>query len=229
MALPIGDAPNPRGVPVVTYFLIAANVAVYLFLTLPLSGERPAPGDPQLAEYLQVVSRSLGGRVPIGALAEHVSAYELFVYAHGFRPAMPGLPALFMSMFLHAGLLHLAGNMLFLWIYGDNVEHRLGAPAYLVTYLATGIAATLAHWAGAPTSLLPVIGASGAISGILGCYFVWFPRNVVRILWLLPPFIGQVIEVPARLVLGFYLVADNLVPYLLAQGEGGVADRKSVV
>jgi hypothetical protein len=68
-----------------------------------------------------------------------------------------------------------------------------------------------------------VVGASGAISGVLGCYFVWFPRNVVRLLWLIPPFIGQVFEVPARVVLGVYLIADNLLPYLLTSVEGGVA------
>jgi hypothetical protein len=71
--------------------------------------------------------------------------------------------------------------------------------------------------------VLPVVGASGAISGVLGCYFVWFPRNVVRLLWLFPPFIGRVFEVPARLVLGLYLIADNLLPYFLTSGEGGVA------
>ena len=224
MVLPIGDAPNPRGVPVATYLLIAANVAVYLLVTVPLGATRPSPGDPLLAEYLQMVARSVGTRVPLEVLRQQVSAYDLFVYAHGFRPDAPSAVALVVSMFLHAGLLHLAGNMLFLWIYGDNVEQRLGAPAYLATYLVSGIAATLAHWAGALGSSMPVVGASGAISGVLGCYFVWFPRNVVRLLWFFPPFIGQVMEVPARLVLGLYVVADNVVPYLLShRGDGGVA------
>jgi membrane associated rhomboid family serine protease len=223
VVLPIGDAPNPRGVPFVTYALIAANVAVYVLVTLPLAGLRPAADDPVLVEYLRVVSQALHGRVPLAVLAREVSAYDLFVFTHGFRPAAPALPDLFVSMFLHAGLLHLAGNMLFLWIYGDNVERRLGGVWYLATYLATGVAATVVHWAGAPASLLPVVGASGAISGVLGCYFLWFPRNVVRLLWLFPPFIGQVFEVPARIVLGVYLVADNLLPYLLSSGESGVA------
>jgi membrane associated rhomboid family serine protease len=223
VVLPVGDAPNPRGVPVVTYLLIAANVAVYLLVALPLGAQRPAPDDPLLREYLQTVSVALDGRVPLAVLAQQVTDYDLFVYTHGFRPAAPALDDLLVSLFLHAGLLHLAGNMLFLWIYGDNVERRLGGPGYLAAYLGTGVAATLAHWAGAPGSLLPVVGASGAISGVLGCYFVWFPRNVVRLLWLMPPFIGEVFEVPARVVLGFYLIADNLLPYLLAAGEGGIA------
>jgi hypothetical protein len=85
----------------------------------------------------------------------------------------------------------------------------------------TGIAATLFHAAGARQSQMPMVGASGAISGVLGFYFVWFPRNHVRLLWLLPPFVMEVVEVPARLVLGLYLVADNLLPYLIAASEGG--------
>jgi membrane associated rhomboid family serine protease len=223
VVLPIGDAPNPRGVPVATYLLIGINVAVFVLLTLPLSAVRPAPDDPLLAAYLRAVSHAVGGRVPLGVLARETTAYDLFVFTHGFRPVAPSLGALFASLFLHAGFMHLAGNMLFLWIYGDNVERGLGAVRYVLAYLGTGVAATLAHWAGAPDSLLPVVGASGAISGILGFYFLWFPRNIVRLLWLIPPFIGQVIEVPARIVLGFYLVADNLLPYFFARGEGGVA------
>jgi membrane associated rhomboid family serine protease len=223
VVLPIGDAPNPRGVPVGTYLLIAINVAVFALVTLPLSGVHPAPDDPRLGAYLRAVSHAVGGRVPLGVLARETTAYDLFVFTHGFRPAAPSLVDLFVSLFLHAGLMHLAGNMLFLWIYGDNVERRLGIVRYLLVYLGTGVAATTAHWAGAPDSALPVVGASGAISGVLGCYFVWFPRNIVRLLWLIPPFLGQVIEVRARIVLAFYLVADNLLPYLLTSGEGGVA------
>jgi len=120
--------------------------------------------------------------------------------------------------------MHLLGNMLFLWIYGDNVEHRLGRAGYLLSYLATGIAATLGHWALNPGSPFPSVGASGAISGLLGFYFVFFPRNRVRILLPFFPFFFQVIEVPARLVLGFYLVIDNLLPLVVTGGAGtGVA------
>lgn len=223
MVLPIGDAPNPRGVPVATYALIGVNVAVYLLLTLPLSAVQPAPNDPVLQAYLRAVSHAIDGRVPLAVIARQTTAYDLFLFTHGFRPIAPSFPALFVSLFLHAGFMHLAGNMLFLWIYGDNVEGRLGVVRYVAAYLGTGVAATAAHWASAPNSALPVVGASGAISGILGFYFLWFPRNIVRLLWLIPPFIGQVIEVPARIVLGFYLIADNLLPYLFASGEGGVA------
>jgi hypothetical protein len=126
-------------------------------------------------------------------------------------------------MFLHGGFLHLAGNMLFLWIYGDNVEHALGRVRYLLAYLGTGIAATLFHWLWSPDSPIPLVGASGAISGVLGVYFLWFARNKVRLLWFLPPFVMQVFEVPARLVLGMYLVIDNVLPFVAASAEGGVA------
>ncbi len=223
MVLPIGDAPNARGVPVATYVIIGVNVAVYLLLTLPLSAVHPAPNDPVLEAYLRAVAHAVGGRVSLAVIARQTTAYDLFLFTHGFRPIAPSVRALFASLFLHAGFMHLAGNMLFLWIYGDNVERRLGVVRYVAAYLGTGVAATAAHWASAPHSALPVVGASGAISGILGFYFVWFPRNIVRLLWLIPPFIGQVIEVPARIVLGFYLIAENLLPYLFAGEDAGVA------
>ncbi len=222
MVLPIGDSPNPRGVPLVTYALIAVNVAVYVLISLPLSAERPAPGDPRVAEYVHAMAQALDPGAARELLAR-LTSYDLFVFAWGFRPVAPSGVDLVASMFLHGGFLHLAGNMLFLWIYGDNVEHRLGAVAYLCWYLACGVAAALFFMAGDPDSPIPMVGASGAISGVLGFYFLWFPRNEVRLLWMLPPFLMHVVEVPARLVLGLYLVMDNLLPYLIARETSGVA------
>jgi membrane associated rhomboid family serine protease len=223
VVVPIGDAPNPRGVPVVTYTLIAINVAVYLFITLPLGAQRPTSNDPVLQEYLRAMSEAVPDRAALQQLVTQASTYDLFVFQWGFRPAHPSLVDLFTCMFLHGSLLHLVGNMLFLWIYGDNVEHRLGPVRYLLWYLATGVAATVFHTIRASQSELPLIGASGAISGILGFYFIWFPRNHVRLLWLLPPFLMQTFEVPARLVLGVYLVLENVLPYLVTSGDSGVA------
>ena len=133
---------------------------------------------------------------------------------------------LFYSLFLHAGLLHLAGNMLFLWIYGDNVEHRLGRFWYLVAYLGTGVARNVVsqrlrlrrrscHWSG----------ASGAISGVLGFYFSGFRTTGCGCWSLFFPFLVDVIMVPARLVLGMFLIVDNLLPFLATRGmeSGGVA------
>ena len=226
MFLPLGDEPNPRGIPWVTYGLIAVNGAVYLFISLPLSLGRPDPSDPLLLEYVQVLLETLPpGQFVASEVVQQLSAYDLFVFDHGFRPAAPAPIALLTSMFLHAGFGHLAGNMLFLWIYGDNVEHRLGPGLYFTAYLATGVAATLFHTVFAPGSALPLVGASGAISGVLGFYFIWFPHNRVRLWVFLFPFFMHVITLPARIVLGFYLVFSNLMPFLISQGTpgGGVA------
>jgi len=221
MFLPLGDEPNPRGTPLVTYLLIAVNVVVYGLLTLPLSFIRPDLSDPALQEYLRIVLDSLPREVAVAELVSRVTAYDLFVFEHGFRPAAPEPGALFSSMFLHGGFAHLAGNMLFLWIYGDNVEHRLGRMPFLAAYLGTGIAATLFHTVFDRDSQLPLVGASGAISGVLGFYFIWFPHNRVRLWLFLFPLIGNVVYAPARLVLGLYLFVDNLLPFLVTRGLGG--------
>ncbi len=223
MVVPIGDAPNPRGVALVTYLLIALNVAVYALVTVPLGAARPDAHDPLLADYLRTMATALGGRVSQAELLRGVTAYDLLVFRWGFRPAHPSLVDVLTSMFLHGGFLHLAGNMLFLWIYGDNVEHALGRIRYLLAYLGTGAAAVAFHWLWAPSSQIPLVGASGAISGVLGIYFLWFPRNRVRLLWMLPPFVMQVFEIPARLVLGLYLVIDNLLPFAVSTADRGVA------
>lgn len=225
MILPLSDAPNPRGVPFVTYGLIAANVIIFVLITWPLSQQRPSLDDPMLQEYVQVVREALPPQVSLRDALQQVSAYDLYVFRHGFRPARPEWVNLLTSIFLHGGLLHLFGNMLFLWIYGDNVEHRLGRVRYLICYLLTGVMATLFYMIFAGASKLPLIGASGAISGVLGFYFLWFPHNTVRVFVFLFPIFMRVIEVPARLVLGVYLVLDNILPWLLSQGMagGGVA------
>jgi len=209
--LPIGDTPNPVGFkPYVTWGLLAANVAIFVFISLPLMSEPASLGSPGAQDYL----RALGSRPG--------SLYDLFVFNNGFKPGAPQLSDLFSSMFLHGGFAHLAGNMLFLWIYGDNVEHYLGRVRYVLVYLGTGVLATVTFAAFAGSSLTPLVGASGAISGILGLYFLLFPRNRIKVFVLLFPFIMNVFLVPARIVLGVYLVLDNLFPALLG-AQSGVA------
>jgi membrane associated rhomboid family serine protease len=225
MFLPLSDAPNPQRIPFVTYALIAANVLIFLGFNLPLGRQAVNPADPRLLEYVQVLRDQ---RVPDAVIRQQLSGltqFDLFVIDHGFRPGKPQIADLFTSMFLHAGFMHLFGNMLFLWIYGDNVEYRLGWLKYLVAYIATGLAATLAFTAMSIGSKVPMIGASGAISGVLGLYFIWFPRNTVRMFVFLMPVFVNVIEIPARIVLGIYLILDNIVPMLFSgmRGEGGVA------
>jgi membrane associated rhomboid family serine protease len=219
MFLPVGDIPNPRTTPWVTYALMGLNIAVFALVTIPLSLARPDLNDPLLLDYLNALN--LHGDWPIRSVLEQVSAYDLAVFRYGYRPAHPSLLSLVTAMFLHGGWLHLAGNMLFLYIFGDNVEHRLGALRYLCTYLGTGIAATLFFALFVPHSQVPLIGASGAISGVLGCYFVWFPRNQVKVFIFLFPLLMTTILVSARLVLGFYLLIDNLLPFLTTSGDGG--------
>ncbi len=223
--LPLSDAPNPRGVPVVNYVLIAINIAIYLFITWPMSRQAADRRDPDLGAYLMTIRESLPPGMPLEVAARGVSAYDLVVFRHGFRPASPQLLDLLTSVFLHGGFMHLFGNMLFLWIYGDNVEHRLGRVRYAVWYLLTGVVATLFYTLFAPGSKLPLVGASGAISGVLGFYFLWFPRNTVRLFVFLFPFFVNTVQIPARIVLGFYLLIDNLLPFVLATGRaaGGVA------
>ena len=220
MILPIGDSPNPDGTPFVTYTLIAANVAIYL-LMLPLSWTRPEFSDPLLNEYVHLVARHSGYKISIQEILASVSAYDLAVFRWGYRPVAPSILDLFSSMFMHGGFTHIFGNMLFLWIYGDNVEHRLGHFRYLAYYLATGAAATIFHAMFSPNSGLPLVGASGAISGVLGFYFLWFPRNRVHMMLLFPFLVRMTVS--ARALLGMYIVVQNIFPFLLSRGAGGVA------
>lgn len=222
MFLPIGDSPNPPGTPYVNYTLIGLNIIVFVLVTMPLSGQLPDLTSPLLQEYLQILGAE--GNIPPQVILEHISAYDLVVLEYGFRPAEASLLTLFSAMFLHANFMHLFGNMLFLWIYGDNVEHRLGRIGYLVAYLTTGIASTAFFSLFTLGSQVPMIGASGAISGVLGLYFIWFKRNQIKVFIFFFPFIMNTFMVPARLVLGFYLIIDNLFPFLMnSAGGGGVA------
>lgn len=222
MLLPIGDVPNPKTTPYVNWLLIGINVAVFVAVTLPLSMARPDLGDPALLDYLKILGAR--GDLPVKLIYEHVTAYDLLVFRHGFRPAEFSVVSMFTAMFLHGGWLHLAGNMLFLWIYGDNVEHRLGHFSYLLAYLVAGLAATLFFAMFVPDSQIPMLGASGAISGVLGFYFLWFPRNQIKVFVFLFPLIMTTVLIPSRIVLGVYLVLDNLLPFLATAAEGsGVA------
>lgn len=219
MFLPLGDYPNPGTRPWITYSLIAINCAVFVMLAVPLANAPVDLNHPLLSEYLRSVG--VRGQVSPQEVLRHVSAYDMVVFQYGYRPADGSILTLFTSMFLHGGFLHLAGNMLFLWIFGDNVEARLGSYRYLLTYLGCGVAATLFFALFVSGSGVPLVGASGAISGVLGCYFLWFPQNQVKTFVFLFPFIMTTLMIPARLVLGVYLVLDNLLPFLLTAGGSG--------
>jgi membrane associated rhomboid family serine protease len=143
---------------------------------------------------------------------------EEFIREWAFIPARfsgdPGanLTTVFSAMFMHGSWLHLGGNMLYLWIFGDNVEDRFGHAKYLAFYLLAGIAATFAQFAVTPESSVPNVGASGAIAGVLGAYILMFPHARVNVL------LGrQVVAMPALVVLGFWIVLQ------LLSGVGSIA------
>lgn len=136
-------------------------------------------------------------------------AVDAFTLYYGLVPAAFSWTAVFTSMFLHGGFMHVAGNMLYLWIFGDNVEDRMGHGRFLVFYLLCGVAAALAQTITVPNSVVPMVGASGAIAGVMGAYFVLYPRS--RIVTLVTLFIFfQVIEVPAIFFLGIWFVMQFL-------------------
>ena len=143
-------------------------------------------------------------------------AVEAFIVYWGLVPAAFSWVTVFTSMFLHGGFLHFGGNMLYLWIFGDNVEDRMGHGRFLVFYLLCGMAAALAQTAAGPDSLVPMVGASGAIAGVMGAYFVLYPHS--RIVTLVPIFFFiQIIEVPAIFFLGIWFVMQ------LLSGVGSIA------
>ncbi|MDJ0621594.1 MAG: rhomboid family intramembrane serine protease [Desulfocapsaceae bacterium] len=223
MFLPIGDTPNPdRFTPFITWGLIAVNVAVYLFISLPLSIKLPEAATPGILEFINMLASRGYTMEQIRIILGQTSLNDVLLYQYGYKPAAPSLIDLFSSMFLHGGLMHLAGNMLFLYIYGDNVEHQLGRLKFLLMYLFTGAIATLSFAFLAGNSMTPLVGASGAISGVLGFYFFMFPRNQVKVLLVLFPIYLGVVQIPARIVLAIYVIIDNFLPVLLQAG-GNVA------
>ena len=194
---------NPRVTfPVVTLGIIAANVAVF-FHQLSL--------DPHAAtQFIEVY-----GMVP--ARVQEALSGPKVTLSQAFLP-------LFTSMFLHGGWLHIIGNMWFLWIFGDNVEDRLGHIPYLLFYLVCGLGAGIAQTAFAWGSKIPSVGASGAISGVLGAYIVFFPSS--RILTLVPLFIFWfTAKLPAVIFIGIWFLLQFLsgLGALAAQSSGGVA------
>ena len=158
-------------------------------------------------------------------------ALREFLYVYGVVPADFRVPTLITSMFLHGGWSHILGNMWYLWIFGDNVEDNCGHGRFVVFYLLCGIAAAAGQIVMNPNSVLPTIGASGAIAGVMGAYFVLYPQS--RVLTLIPIFWFEVIEVPAIVLLGFWflmqLVNAGAIAATSSSASGGVAFAAHVV
>lgn len=196
--IPLRDNIPSTTLPFVTYGLIGANVLAFLFeLSL----------GPNLERFMYIF-----GVVPANVITIISEAPQLIHYA-----VFP----FFTSIFLHGGWMHLLGNMLYLYIFGDNVESALGHLRYLVFYLSCGVAASVVHIMFNSGSDMPTVGASGAIAGILGAYFLLFPK--AKVITLVPIFFFiTIIKVPALLFLGLWFLIQFL-SGSMALGGGGAA------
>ncbi len=198
---PISDD-NPRiGTPYVTWSVIGACVLVFFWqVSLGASG-----GEIAIYEFGMIPARLLGA----AALDPELTA-------------VPAWSTVFTSMFMHGGWLHLGFNMLFLWIFGDNVEDCMGHARYLIFYLVCGVAAALAQAFVSPGSTIPMVGASGAISGVLGAYLLLHPRATVRTVIFLGIFVTMM-HLPALIVLGLWFLMQLVSATFSNSGEAGVA------
>lgn len=197
MFIPLKDLNPRRSYPFVNTLLILTNVAVFFYqITLP----------PYAFKAFMISNATIPQRIP-----------QWFSGHVGFEAAF--LPLL-TSMFVHSGIAHIVGNMLFLWIFGDNVEDYFGHVQYLFFYLVCGVGAGLLHVFFNLSSSLPAVGASGAISGVMGAYIVLYPRS--RVLTLVFVFL---VPIPAFIILGYWFVLQFLggLTTLGARATGGVA------
>jgi membrane associated rhomboid family serine protease len=194
---------------------------------IPLRDVIPSRTTP----YITVTIIVLNGLAWLFEVSLPHEALNEFLTVYGVVPAYFAWPTLITSMFLHGSWSHVIGNMWYLWIFGDNVEDRLGHGRFIVFYLFCGVAAGLGQVAIDPSSMLPTIGASGAIAGVMGGYFVLFPHS--RVLTLIPWIFIQIVELPAIMLLGFWFLMQLLnagaVAVTASSHNGGVAFAAHVV
>ncbi len=200
--IPLRDDNPTTIVPVMTVGLIVLNVLVFLY-QISLG---PRGGELFVFQF---------GAIPSVIFGSQTLPSELV--------AIPASFSIFTSMFLHGGYMHLIGNMLYLWIFGNNIEDAMSHGRFVVFYLLTGVVASMSHFLTDVSSEIPTIGASGAISGVLGAYILLYPR--ARVLVLIPlGFFMRVMYIPAGFVLGFYFVIQVFQgTFSLGEGGGGVA------
>jgi membrane associated rhomboid family serine protease len=206
---PIRDDQPRYSTPMVNYFIIALNVLVYVFVEVPTQLQGQRAFDVLILQF--------------GLIPQHLTR----ALAGSHQYALPAtLLTILTSMFLHGGILHILGNLWFLWIFGDNIEDYLGHFPYLIFYLLCGIAAALADIALSPTSRLPTIGASGAIAGVMGAYVLLYPRAKVLTLVVLIIFF-TFWWIPAWVFLGYWFLIQFVFATSFAassaQQTGGVA------
>jgi len=204
--LPIKDEnPKPQGYkPFVTYFLIATNVIIFSW-EVAVTGQfiefTNQRAEQLFYQYATVPSEIIGGLID-----------------RDYSVIQP----LFSSMFLHAGIIHVGGNMLFLYIFGDNIELKFGRTKYLLLYLFWGIVADFAHIMSDPSSQIPALGASGAISGVLGAYLVLFPKTKI-VTFIFMGFFARMTRISAMWYLPFWFLFQNVLPAIIGSGGSGVA------
>lgn len=210
--LPLKDDLVSRSAPVMTVSVVTLNVLVFLYQTsLQLGISLEVDNPPHALETAQAFVLEFG-LIPCRLM-------DLCGYPED-QPAP--LFTIFSSMFLHAGFLHVGGNMLYLWIFGKSVEDTLGHVRFTLFYLLSGLVAALTQVSASPASVVPMIGASGAVSGVLGAYLILFPQSRVLTLVIFG-FFWRLVSIPAVVVLGFWIVLQIL-NGLGSFGEaGGVA------
>ena len=202
---PIGDDNTERRLtPLVNYALIGINVLVFLYQL----------ANPEFTLGYSVVPAEITqGRDIVGAVQGVKGLY--------LAPSpSPIYLTMLSSMFMHGGWLHLGGNMLYLWIFGDNVEDRMGHLKYLIFYLLCGFLASATHIFFSPNSMIPSLGASGAIAGVLGSYLVMFPRNRIRVLLPLG-IVWTTAQIPALVVIGLWGLLQFISGFGSIGGVGG--------
>src|SRR6267143_2936387 len=215
--IPIGDEDtgDQRVVPYVNLAIIAINVLVFLYQLV----------DPNFTNgYSAVPAEITSGKDIVGQFLLVAPDGTSVVIDEAPGP-MPIWLTLFTSMFMHGGWLHIGGNMLFLFIFGDNIERAYGHIKYVVFYLVCGIIASLAHVLSQPDSIIPSLGASGAISGVLAAYLVLFPTNKIKVLLALGFIILRPIMFPAVVMIGIWA----LLQFINGLGSIAVTDQTSGV
>jgi membrane associated rhomboid family serine protease len=209
--LPLKDDLVSRSAPVMTVSIVTLNVLVFLYQTsLQLGISLEVDNPPHALETAQAFVLEFG-LIPCRLM-------DLCAFPED-QPAP--LFTIFSSMFLHAGFLHVGGNMLYLWIFGKNAEDTLGHTRFTLFYLLSGVAAALTQVLASPASEVPMIGASGAVSGVLGAYLILFPQSRVLTLVIFG-FFWRLVSIPAIVVLGFWIVLQVL------NGLGSFGEARSV-
>ncbi len=221
--IPIGDSNRSRTTPWVTRAIILANVLVFLYM-LSLPSDAPTTRREEARELVQQTQTICYG------YATYPTEADRFICKYAFQPReffetvagdspVPGsdrvvaILAILTSLFLHGGWLHILGNMLFLWVFGDNIEDRLGHAFYLVFYLLAGVVAAMVQGLLNPDSVTPVLGASGAVAAVLGAYLLWYPTATIRVV--IPFFILIFIPlpIPAWIMIGVWFAQNLLAGY----------------